>query len=61
MLQIVGSNPLIQVKEQSVCDLEQKKLTIHSQNVSCFLMMSIASNFVEIHTSDFSLQSFHTD
>lgn len=31
--QIIGSNEIMQVKEQSVCDLEIETLTIHSQNV----------------------------
>ena len=37
--QIVGSNELMQVKEQSVCDLGIETLTIYAQNVS---LLSVA-------------------
>lgn len=34
LAQIVGSNPLMQVNEQSVCDLDEKTLIIRARNVS---------------------------
>lgn len=46
---VVGSNPLMHVKEQSVCDLEKKTLTIHSQN------MTLSNLFTLKETLEYSI------
>lgn len=41
ILQLVGSNPVMYVNEQSVCDLREKKMVICAKNVRLELSLDI--------------------